>query len=83
VARQLGASLVLVAAPVGSRDAVRALRATHGVDEVVCLLTPPDFNAVGAYYRDFSATTEDEVEELIARAAARLGRTRHHDTRTA
>jgi putative phosphoribosyl transferase len=73
VARKLGASRVIVAAPVGSREAVDALDAA---DEVVCLLIPPQFYAVGAHYRDFTATTEDEVDDLLDQAAERMQRPR-------
>jgi len=37
--------------------------------DIVCLLAPPDFMAVGAYYDDFSQTSDDEVAELLERAA--------------
>lgn len=69
IARQLGASHTIVAAPVGSREAVQALDVA---DEVVCLLLPQQFYAVGAHYRDFTATTEDEVEQLLNRASERI-----------
>lgn len=62
VARSRGAARVVVAAPVGSPDAVRRL---SEADEVVCLLEPPEFGAVGAYYRDFSPTTDAEVEAIL------------------
>lgn len=70
VARNLGATRVIVAAPVGSPDAARRI---DGADEVVCLRQPPDFQAVGAYYRDFTQTTDDEVALLLK------NRTRHAD----
>ncbi len=35
------------------------------VDEVVCAITPEPFYAVGAWYKDFSQTTDDEVRELL------------------
>jgi predicted phosphoribosyltransferase len=35
------------------------------VDEVVCPLKPVDFYAVGAWYNDFSQTTDDEVIQLL------------------
>jgi predicted phosphoribosyltransferase len=34
-------------------------------DEVVCLRTPPSFVAVGAWYDDFSETSDDEVREAL------------------
>jgi putative phosphoribosyl transferase len=42
-------------------------------DEVVCLSTPRSFWAVGAHYRSFSATTDDEVVALLDRAQHEWG----------
>jgi len=35
------------------------------VDEVVCPLRPHDFYAVGAWYDEFSQTTDEEVSQLL------------------
>jgi len=59
-------SRVVLAVPVGAPDTVRSLQVE--ADEVVCLLQPPDLGAVGAYYDDFSATTDREVLALLAAA---------------
>jgi putative phosphoribosyl transferase len=64
VARQLGAAKVIVAAPVGGPDAANEVA---DADEVVCLLQPRGFHAVGSYYRDFRQTTDDEVARLLER----------------
>jgi putative phosphoribosyl transferase len=69
VARQLGATKVVLAAPVAPADAVRGL---PGADEVVCVSTPAHFVGVGCHYRDFSQTTDDEVVDLLDAAARRL-----------
>ena len=37
-------------------------------DEVVCPLQPERFEAVGLWYVNFSQTTDDEVQQLLARA---------------
>ena len=39
------------------------------VDEVVCLLQPDPFWAVGLWFAEFSATSDDEVRTLLAQAA--------------
>jgi predicted phosphoribosyltransferase len=39
-------------------------------DEIICLLTPIDFHAVGVYYKDFTQTTDEEVHELLAQLRA-------------
>lgn len=64
VARAQGAARVVVAVPVGSRDAVERLEAI--ADDVLCLAAPASFGAVGSFYRDFSETTDDEVVRLLA-----------------
>ncbi|MFY1635393.1 phosphoribosyltransferase [Solwaraspora sp. WMMB335] len=62
VSRKLGAGRVVLAAPVGSPEAVAALR--NAVDEIVCPLRPDDFRAVGQYYLDFHQVSDDEVAAL-------------------
>jgi putative phosphoribosyl transferase len=59
---------VVVAVPVAAAETCREFR--EDVDEVVCALTPAPFYAVGLWYEDFSQTSDEEVRELLARAAA-------------
>ncbi|GAA5532765.1 phosphoribosyltransferase [Deinococcus aluminii] len=66
--RALSPARVVVAVPVAPPEVCRALRSE--ADEVVCLLTPPDFMAVGQFYRDFHQTSDEEVRGLLARAAS-------------
>ena len=42
------------------------------VDEVICAVTDEIFYAVGQFYEDFSQTTDEEVRELLARAAKKM-----------
>jgi putative phosphoribosyl transferase len=58
---------IVVAVPVGAPETCAELRAE--ADEVVCAHSPEPFEAVGAWYDDFSQTSDDEVRELLARAA--------------
>jgi len=67
--RQLGAARIVVAVPVGAADTCRELE--EEVDETVCVMAPEWFQAVGQFYEDFSQTSDDEVRELLARAAQR------------
>jgi putative phosphoribosyl transferase len=62
-ARAAGAATVVVAVPVAPPSACDELRAE--ADEVVCLRTPASFVAVGAWYDDFSETSDDEVRALL------------------
>ena len=62
-AREAGAARVVFAAPVGPR-AARA-RLEPECDEVILLLEPPGFLAVGEWYRDFDQVSDDEVIRLL------------------
>jgi predicted phosphoribosyltransferase len=64
--RQIQPARVVVAVPTASRDTCEAL--AQQVDEVVCATTPEPFYGVGAWYEDFSQTTDDEVRDMLARA---------------
>lgn len=64
--RRQGAKRIVVAAPVASVEAARMLR--NVADEVEILQTPSAFSAVGQWYRDFSATQDEEVQRLLAQA---------------
>ncbi|MDQ0731053.1 putative phosphoribosyl transferase [Arthrobacter sp. B1I2] len=69
VARQLGAAKVILAVPVAPARAIVELKEP---DDVVCLLAPQDFQAVGYYYHDFSPTEDSEVVQLLDAAASPL-----------
>lgn len=60
-----------VAAPVAAEETCETIR--ECVDEIVCLATPGTFPGVGAFYTDFSQTTDEEVEELLEQAARLTG----------
>jgi predicted phosphoribosyltransferase len=62
--RTLGVTRIVVAVPVASREA--ASRLERSADEVVCLLQPPWFRAVGQWYDDFEQTSDHEVARLLA-----------------
>ena len=59
---------IIVAVPVGAADSCAAMRRV--ADSVVCASTPASFESVGAWYEDFTQTTDAEVHDLLARAAA-------------
>jgi putative phosphoribosyl transferase len=66
--RQMYPSKVVVAVPVGAQGTCDEFR--EDVDEVVCAVTPEPFMAVGAWYADFSQTSDEEVRELLQKAAS-------------
>jgi putative phosphoribosyl transferase len=61
--RRLEPRRVVVAVPVGSIEACQRLE--RMADEVVCPRIPQHFSAVGQWYRDFSETTDAEVQTLL------------------
>ncbi|HUO40830.1 MAG TPA: phosphoribosyltransferase family protein [Mycobacterium sp.] len=63
VARAQGAERVVLAVPVATEDTVTAL--ADDADEVVCLQTPQWLWGVGAWYRNFAQTSDDEVAALL------------------
>jgi putative phosphoribosyl transferase len=65
--RKLGPARVVVAVPVAAAETCDEF--SDVVDEIVCEVTPRPFGAVGLWYDDFSQTTDDEVRELVGRAA--------------
>ncbi|MBI4886344.1 MAG: phosphoribosyltransferase [Acidobacteria bacterium] len=62
--RQRNAARVVVAVPVGAREACDELSAL--ADEVVCPRTPALFTAVGQWYLNFEQTTDEEVRRLLS-----------------
>ena len=66
--RRLKPAALVVAVPVAAPETCKQFRGE--VDDVVCAVTPEPFSAVGMWYEDFSQTTDHEVRDLLARAAA-------------
>jgi predicted phosphoribosyltransferase len=66
--RESNPKTLVLAVPVAPRDTIEEL--SHLADDVVVLATPEPFYAVGAYYRDFTQTSDGEVMALLARAGA-------------
>jgi putative phosphoribosyl transferase len=66
VVRAQGASRVVLAAPV----APPGWDPGEDADEFVCVARPPSFFAIGQFYDDFTQTTDEQVLDCLARAAA-------------
>ncbi len=64
-----GATQIVVAAPVGAPESIASLAQIPGVD-VVCVQTPSDLHAVGQFYDEFEAATDDDVNRLLAESRA-------------
>jgi putative phosphoribosyl transferase len=59
---------IVVAVPVGAPSTCAEFESE--VDKVVCAVTPEPFWGVGQWYRDFSQTSDEEVRDLLGRAAS-------------
>jgi putative phosphoribosyl transferase len=66
--RQCQPARLVVAVPVASPEICDEIGRL--VDEMLCLATPRPFYAVGAWYDDFTQTSDDEVRELLRQATA-------------
>jgi len=65
-ALKTAAGRIVVAVPTVAFETAAELRPE--VDELVTLMTPTNFYAVGQWYEDFSQTTDSEVIDLLERA---------------
>jgi putative phosphoribosyl transferase len=66
--RQKQPAQIIVAVPVASAKTCSEFESE--VDKVVCAVTPEPFWAVGQWYKEFSQTSDEEVRELLRRAAS-------------
>lgn len=65
--RKMTPAAIVAAVPVAPRTSCHLIR--REVDELVCLDTPEFFFAIGEFYRDFSQVSDEQVVELLDRAA--------------
>lgn len=64
--RLLGPRRIVAAVPVGSSSVAKGLQDV--ADAVVCAESPEPFYAVGAWYEDFSPTSDEEVQAALLAA---------------
>jgi putative phosphoribosyl transferase len=67
--KQQGVARLVVAVPVAAAATCAEFR--DEVDDTICVFTPESFAGVGQFYQDFSQTSDNEVRELLAKAASR------------
>ena len=65
--RQQNPGRLIIAVPTAPVETCEQLKQI--ADEVVCAINPEPFFAVGGSYADFNQTTDEEVRDLIERAA--------------
>jgi putative phosphoribosyl transferase len=64
--RRQQAARIIVAVPTSARSSYAQLK--READEVLALMTPKSFHAVGQWYENFSQTSDEEVSRLLAKA---------------
>jgi putative phosphoribosyl transferase len=64
---------LVVAAPTAAPATCEQIR--KQVDELVCLITPEPFLAIGFFYREFPQLSDDAVREILHRATIQLSAT--------
>lgn len=69
--RAMGPAHLVAAVPVAPPEGVARLASE--ADEVVCLIAPELFQAVGQFYEDFTQVDDAEVVALLSREARRDG----------
>ncbi|MCM2278952.1 MAG: dienelactone hydrolase family protein [Oligoflexia bacterium] len=69
--RGRGATRVLLAVPVASKQSAESLVEDNSVDDLVCLSMPEEFYAVGQWYEDFTQVTDEQVLRLLEHARNR------------
>lgn len=58
---------IVVAVPVGARESLQLIK--QSADELVCLSSPEEFNAVSLWYQEFNQVSDDEAVRLLKEAA--------------
>ncbi|MCP8315920.1 MAG: phosphoribosyltransferase [archaeon] len=56
-------ALIVLAIPVGPPETIEELR--READEVICLMTPEPFFAIGQFYKSFEQTSDEEVIDIL------------------
>lgn len=76
--RQRRPGRLVVAVPVGAKDTCTDLASE--VDALICPLQPEALMAIGAWYEDFSQTTDEDVRKSLAAAIREdFAHAAHHD----
>ncbi|HSP11426.1 MAG TPA: phosphoribosyltransferase family protein [Salegentibacter sp.] len=56
---------IIVAIPVAPPSSVQKLKNTPEINKVICLETPYNFSAVGQFYEDFGAVSDEEAIHIL------------------
>lgn len=56
---------IIVAIPVAPPSSVKKLNSSPEISKVICLETPHNFSAVGQFYEDFRAVSDEEAIQIL------------------
>jgi len=62
---------IIVAIPVAPPSALKKLQDSPFINEIICLSTPFNFQAVGQFYEDFNQVDDVEVNQLLKKATTK------------
>jgi putative phosphoribosyl transferase len=68
--RQHRPGKVVVAVPAGAAETCEEFR--QEVDEIVCIIAPASFQAVGSWYEEFPQISDREVRDLLEKSSREL-----------
>ncbi|SKB26383.1 phosphoribosyltransferase [Maribacter arcticus] len=58
-------SKIIIAIPVAPASAIYKISNTENVDEVICILIPDNFRAVGQFYKNFEQVTDQKAIQIL------------------
>lgn len=58
-------SKIVIAIPVAPASAIYKISNTENVDEVICILIPDNFRAVGQFYKNFEQVTDQKAIQIL------------------
>ena len=61
---------IIVALPVAPTTALKKIEKLSSVTNVICLLVPNNFHAVGQFYKEFNQVDDQEVVQLLNKASS-------------
>lgn len=61
-------SKIIIGIPVAPSSAIEKLEKAPNVDEVICLLVPNNFHAVGQFYKNFEQVSDQEAIEWLEKS---------------
>ena len=63
---------IIVALPVAPPSTLKKIKEMEEVDEVICLSTPANFQAVGQFYKEFYQVNDQEVIDLLKKSREKV-----------